>query len=210
MGVMTRRQWLVAAGAVPSIGALVGWRSAVGARNDGIKGGYFPNVVLTTHEGRRVRFYDDLVQGKSVLINFMYSKCRGVCPGITQNLLRVQKLLEPRVGRDLFMYSMSIKPEEDTPEVLGRYVEGLRAGPGWFFLTGGPADMERIRRSLGAVDPDPAVDADKSQHIGMIRYGNEGIERWAACPGGANPKWIAQSILWTLGGAAQGMAGAAL
>ena len=44
------------------------------------------------------------------------------------------------------------------------------------------------------MDLDPAVDADKSQHIGMIRYGNERLERWAACPGGAKPEWIAQSI----------------
>jgi protein SCO1/2 len=135
-----------------------------------------------------------------VLINFMYSKCRGVCPGITQNLLRVQKLLEPRVGREIFMYSISIKPEEDTPEVLARYAQGVGVGPGWLFLTGDGSDIERIRRKLGAVDPDPAVDADKSQHIGMIRYGNEPSERWAACPGGANPQWMARSILWTVEG----------
>ncbi|MBX3210370.1 MAG: SCO family protein [Labilithrix sp.] len=193
---MSRRQWLAAAVTVPAAGALVGWRAAVTANAEGIKGGYFPNVWLYTHEGRRVRFYDDLVRGKVVVVSFMYSKCRGVCPGITQNLARVQRLLEPSVGRDVFMYSISIKPDEDTPEVLGRYVAGLGIGPGWSFLTGAPDDIERIRRSLGAVDPDPAVDADKSQHIGMLRYGNERLERWAACPGGAKPEWIAQSIRW--------------
>ena len=35
----------------------------------------FPNVVLKTHEGRNVRFYDDLLKGKIVLINFMYASC---------------------------------------------------------------------------------------------------------------------------------------
>jgi protein SCO1 len=113
--------------------------------------------------------------------------------------LRVQKMLEPRVGKDIFMYSISIKPEEDTPEVLRRFVEGLGVGPGWSFLTGEAAHMERIRRALGAVEPDPAVDADKSQHIGMIRYGNERLERWAACPGAASPKWIATSVHWVAG-----------
>lgn len=162
------------------------------------KGGHFPNVALWTHEGRRVRFYDDLVRDKSVVINFMYSRCRGVCPGITQNMLRVQKLLEDRMGRDLFMYSVSIKPEEDTPELLGKYAESVGAKQGWYFLTGDADDIERIRRGLGAVELDPAVDADKSQHIGMLRFGNDRLDRWAACPGGANPKWIARSILSTI------------
>ena len=40
--------------------------------------GYFPNVLLTTHDGREVRFYDDLVKGKKVLINFMYTQCTGI------------------------------------------------------------------------------------------------------------------------------------
>ena len=93
---ITRRTWLAASVALPSIGAVFGWRGAVAKRKEeGIKGGYFPNVPVSTHDGRRVHFYDDLIQDKIVLINFMYSKCRGVCPGITQNLLRVQKLLEP-------------------------------------------------------------------------------------------------------------------
>ncbi len=159
----------------------------------------FPNVDLFTHEGQRVRFYDDLVRGKIVIINFMYSLCRGVCPGITRNMRNVQTLLEPRVGRDIFMYSISIKPEEDTPERLRKYAESIGAKPGWSFLTGAPGDIERVRRGLGAVDPDARVDSDKSQHIGMLRYGDDKLDRWAACPGGAHPKWIAQSILWTVG-----------
>src|SRR5215510_2083471 len=70
-----------------------------------IRARYFPNVALTTHEGRKVRFYDDLIKDKIVTINFMYADCDGVCPGITANLARVQKLLGDRVGRDIFMLS---------------------------------------------------------------------------------------------------------
>jgi len=40
--------------------------------------GYFPNVELTTSDGRKVRFFDDLVRGKKVLINFMYTQCDGI------------------------------------------------------------------------------------------------------------------------------------
>ena len=37
----------------------------------------FPNLVLKTHEGKTVRFYDDLLKGKIVMINFMYAECKG-------------------------------------------------------------------------------------------------------------------------------------
>src|SRR5688500_8895652 len=91
----------------------------------------FPNVVLTTHEGKKVRFYDDLIKDKIVLINFMYVKCEGICPGTTANLAKVQKLLGKRVGKDIFMYSITLKPEEDTPEALRRYAKAYQVGPGW-------------------------------------------------------------------------------
>src|SRR5260370_39355035 len=112
------------------------------------------------------------MRGKTVLVHFMYSICRGACHGVTPNLLPVQKLLGDRVGRDVFIYSITLKPSEDTPEVLKRYAEARGVGPGWWFLTGDREDIELVRHKLGAVDPDPAVDADTSQHTGMIPYGN--------------------------------------
>ena len=70
------------------------------------------------------------------------------------------------------------------------------AKPGWLFLTGDPKDIELLRRKLGFTNPDPKLDADKSQHIGMVRYGNEPLQQWAACPGQANASWIVESVLW--------------
>ncbi len=161
-----------------------------------IRARYFPNVALTTHEGSKVRFYDDLIKDKIVTINFMYADCEGVCPGITANLVKVQRALGERVGRDIFMYSITLKPEHDSPEVLKEYVQMHRVQPGWLFLTGAPQDLEALRRKLGFTNPDPKLDADSSQHIGMLRYGNEPLQQWAACPGLANPGWIVESILW--------------
>lgn len=157
---------------------------------------HFPNVLLTTHEGRSVRFYDDLIKDKIVVINFMYVKCDGVCTGITANLARLQKLLGSRLGRDIFMYSFTLKPEQDSPEVLRRYAEAYRAKKGWMFLTGTPEDMELLRRKLGFTDPDPKLDADKSNHIGNVRYGNEPLQLWGSCPGLSKASWMAESISW--------------
>jgi len=157
---------------------------------------HFPNVLLTTHEGKAVRFYDDLIKDKIVVINFMYVKCENVCPGITANLAKLQKLLGNRLGRDIFMYSFTLKPEQDSPEVLRNYAKAYHAKKGWTFLTGTPEDMELLRRKLGFTDPDPKLDADKSNHIGNVRYGNEALQLWGSCPGLSKASWMAESISW--------------
>ena len=161
-----------------------------------IRDRYFPNVLLTTHEGRKVRLYDDLIKDKIVLINFMYAKCEGVCPGITSNLARVQRLLGARVGRDIFIYSFTLKPEVDTPQTMAAYAKMHNAGPGWLFLTGDVKEMELLRRKLGFTNPDPLLDQDVTQHIGNIRYGNELLQQWGACPGMAKASFIAESVGW--------------
>ncbi len=155
---------------------------------------HLPNLPLITHEGRRVLFYDDLVRGKSVSLNFFYANCEEVCPLVMANLARVQKLLGNQVGRSLFMYSLTLKPEEDTVEVLKHHRAMYGAGPGWTFLTAKPDDMEKLRKAIGFSYPDPAIDKDKTQHIGNIRYGNEPLMYWSACPGMARAKWVAESL----------------
>jgi protein SCO1 len=157
---------------------------------------YFPNLVLTTHEGRKVKFYDDLVKDKIVMFNFMYAKCEGICTPITRNLVRLQKLLGDRVGKDIFMYSFTLTPKVDTPMVLKHYAQMHKVKPGWLFLTGAVEDMEKLRRKLGYVDSDPELDKDISNHIGIIKYGNEPLERWGGCPGMQSPEWIAETLSW--------------
>ncbi|SMP58294.1 SCO family protein [Noviherbaspirillum suwonense] len=156
---------------------------------------YFPNTVLQTHDGRKVRFYDDLLKGKLVVINMMYTVCTGVCPANTASLKAVQQALGPRVGRDIFMYSLSLRPEFDSPEALRDYVRQYDIGPGWTFLTGAPQDMEVLRRKLGFYDSDPVADADISNHTGVVRIGNLPAERWCMVPAQSSTSQIVTSIL---------------
>src|SRR4026209_2858231 len=102
--------------------------------------GYFPNVTLTTQDGVEVRFYDDLVKGKIVAINLIYTICKYACPLETARLTQVAKLLGDRMGRDIYFYSISIDPEHDTPAVLKAYAEKYQAGPGRLVLPG-PKDQ---------------------------------------------------------------------
>mgnify|MGYP003288401628 FL=1 len=161
-----------------------------------IRDRYFPNLVLTAHDGRKLKFYDDLVKDKIVIFNMFYAHCEGICVPITRNLVRLQQVLGDRVGKDIFMYSFTLKPKEDNVEALKHYAHMHKVKPGWLFLTGSANDMETIRRKLGFVDPDPVVDKDLSNHIGVIKYGNEPLERWGGCPGMSSPEWIAETLSW--------------
>ena len=157
---------------------------------------YFPNLVLTAHDGRQLKFYDDLIKDKIVIFNMFYAQCQGICSPITRNLVKLQKILGDRVGKDIFMYSLTLNPKEDTVAAMKHYAHMHKVKPGWLFLTGSVDDMETLRRKLGYVDPDPEVDKDKSNHIGVIKYGNEPLERWGGCPGMQSPEWIATTLSW--------------
>jgi protein SCO1/2 len=152
------------------------------------------NVRLTTHDGRSVRFYDDLVQGRVVAINFMFTNCGSGCPVATANLVQVQKALGDRMGRDITFLSITLDPAHDTAAVLRRHARAYGSGPGWYFLTGKRGDIERLRRGLGAWDPDPAVDRDIRQHVGLVILGNEPRGRWKAVPALGSAVRIRQAI----------------
>ncbi len=156
---------------------------------------YYTNTVLRTHENKPVRFYNDLIKGKLVVINFMYAKCQGICPRSTANLLKVQQALHDRVGRDIFMYSITLKPEEDSPAVLKEYARMHGVKPGWLFLTGSEYDITTIRFKLFRWDH-PAVDFDINQHTGMVRIINDSFNRWGMCPTLAKPEQIVDAITW--------------
>jgi protein SCO1/2 len=168
------------------------------AARERIRQRYFPDVILRNQDDKKFRFYEDLIKDKVVTINFFFAKCEDICPLVTSNLVKVQKVLGNRVGREIFMNSISLKPEQDSPAQLKAFGKMHHVGPGWNFLTGKPADIELLRRSLGFTNPDPRLDQDVSQHIGNVRYGNERLMLWAACPGMADAQFIAESIAWVI------------
>jgi protein SCO1/2 len=201
---INRRKMLMLLGAAPFATTLMAQEQRPGlgstkfkviSSRERIRDCYFPPLTLMTHEGKEVRFYDDLVKDKIVLLNFMYVKCEGVCMPITMNLKRVQDLFGERMGRDIFICSFTLKPQEDTVDSLRHYAEMHHVKAGWSFITGSVADMGTVRRKLGYVDPDPEYDKDLKNHIGIIKYGNEPLERWGGTPGMRNPAAIVKSVM---------------
>ena len=157
---------------------------------------YFPDVPLVSHEGTRVRFYSDLLRDKIVLLNLMYADCTASCPLITANLARAQRVLN---RDDVFFYSLTVKPLQDTPEKLRDYATMHNIKRNWLFLTGKPDDLELLRIRLGWSDPNPEKDRkDKALHSGMCRYGNEPLSQWSSVQGSADPEWIATEIGFVL------------
>ena len=193
---LTRRTLLVGFGAA-ALGLMAMQRSMLNAKPAGPTGstdGRIPNPTLTTHEGRAVRFYDDLIRDKVVAINMTYAQCAATCPATMANMIQVQNMLGERIGREVFMYSITLFPEVDTPQILKAYAEGFGVKPGWTFLTGTPSDIESLRFALGFYDQDPAVDAIRTQHANMIRIGNAAYDRWTMSPGLVSPEQIVSTI----------------
>src|SRR5215510_14162766 len=153
---------------------------------------YFPNVPLTTQDGTPVRFYDDLLKGKAVAINLIYTNCKDECPLETARLVQVQRLLGDRVGKDIFFYSISIDPKHDTPAVLKAYAEKFGVGPGWLFLTGNEDDIKLVAKKLGLSRPNDA--ATRDGHRSFLMLGNEPTGQWMRNSAVASPKYLAITI----------------
>ncbi|MCU1333601.1 MAG: hypothetical protein JWM08_2593 [Candidatus Angelobacter sp.] len=153
---------------------------------------YFPNVILTTQDGTKVRFYDDVLKGKSVVIDLIYTHCVDACPLETARLVQVQKMLGDRVGKDIFFYSISIDPAHDTPKVLKEYAQKYHTGPGWTFLTGKKSDIDLISKKLGLyTEPDPN---DRDGHTPSVLIGNEPGGQWMRNSATDNARFLANMI----------------
>lgn len=154
--------------------------------------GRFPNVPLLTQDGKAVRFYDDLLKGKAVAINLVYTHCEDACPLETARLEQVQRLLGERAGKAIHFYSISIDPARDTPAVLKAYAEKFRAGPGWLFLTGKESDIRLLAQRLGLSSRTDR--ADRDGHLPSLMVGDEASGQWMRLSAMDNPRFLAAKI----------------
>lgn len=156
----------------------------------------YTNAVLHDQNNRELRFYDDLIRGKQVVVNFMYAECKGACSITTQRMKTIYELVKDRMGKDLFFYSISIKPQDDTPAALKHYAEMNKVDlPGWVFLTGEPYDIQTIRFRLFGMSH-PGFDLDDAMHGGMLRILNDGRNSWGMAQAFASNKHILKRISW--------------
>lgn len=156
----------------------------------------FTNALLRTHENKEVRFYDDLIRGRQVVINFMYADCHGACPMVTSTLKTLYSKYKNRMGKDLFFYSLTVKPETDTPAALMHYAKARKANlPGWLFLTGDAYDLETIRFRLFRMKH-PGFDLDTAMHAGTLRIINDSTNMWTQVEAFATLESIITHVSW--------------
>jgi len=150
---------------------------------------YFPNHILLTQDNQPVRFYDDLLKNKIVLINFIFTTCKGACSPMTANLAKVQQQLGKHLGKEVVMLSLSVDPETDTPAALKKYAENFKAQPGWYFLTGKKENLDWVLYKLGGYVK------DKNEHGLKLILGNEATGEWSKLHAMSNPTEIAAAVL---------------
>ena len=139
-----------------------------------------PNVHILDQNGKQLSFYDDLIKGKTVAINFIFTTCTTVCPPLTATFRKVQQTASER-GLDVKLVSVSVDPVIDTPERLRAFAEKFNADTGWTFVTGEKGEIDSLLQSLGV-----AV-TNKNDHTPMILIGNDSLDYWTRAYGLSSP-----------------------
>lgn len=141
-----------------------------------------PDVALRDQDGKPVHFYSDLVKGRVVAINFIFTTCTTICPPLGATFAGIQKLAAGRAGRDFTLISVSVDPVTDTPERLKSWSAKFGARPGWTLVTGPKKDVDRLLSALGAGTARP------QDHTPLVLIGNEATGSWTRASGLAAPE----------------------
>jgi protein SCO1/2 len=133
---------------------------------------YFTDVELVNQNGEKMKFYSDLLRDKVVIINSFFATCPGSCLPLSRNLQKVQEALGDRLGKDVYILSISVDPLVDTAPNLKEYAKKLNARPGWYFLTGTKENVEFALKKIGQFVP------EKQDHLNIFIIGNERTGLW--------------------------------
>ena len=149
---------------------------------------YFTDTVLVNQDGQEMRFYSDLLRGKVVVINTIFTTCTGICPVMSKTFARVQDHLGDRLEKEVRLISISVDPETDTPQRLKEFGKNFGARPGWYFLTGPQDRVDFILSKLGQQAETP------ENHQALLLIGNEPTSLWKKAFGLAKPEEIIRIV----------------
>ncbi|HSF44206.1 MAG TPA: SCO family protein [Thermoanaerobaculia bacterium] len=147
-----------------------------------------PDVPVMDQDGNAVRFYSDLVKGKVVAVNFVFTTCTTICPPMGANFAKLQKVLGERAGKEVHLISVSVDPATDTPERMKAWGQKFGAGPGWTLVTGDRNDITRLLKALGVYTP------DINDHSPLVFVGNDAQGQWTRAYGLAAPAKVVELI----------------
>jgi protein SCO1/2 len=146
------------------------------------------NVTVVNQDGRRIDFYEDLVKGRVVAINFIYTTCTAICPMQGNQFARLQTMLGDRLGKDVLLISISADPEADTANKLKTWLSHFGAKQGWTFVTGEKGEIDRLSRAL------TGDQARKGDHSPAMFIGNYDRGLWKRVYGLSEPERLTRLI----------------
>ena len=149
---------------------------------------WFTDIELLNQDGEKVRFYTDVLKGKTLVINAFFTTCTSVCPPMNRNMEKIQEAFGARVGKDVFLVSISVDPTTDTPERLKEYAAKFHAGKGWTFLTGKKENVDWALYKVGQYVE------DKNNHDSVIIIGNESTGLWRKALGLAKAEELVKLV----------------
>jgi protein SCO1/2 len=134
---------------------------------------YLPATDLVDQAGKN--FSLATIKGKPVLVGFIHTSCGGVCQTMTAKMKSVAQDLEPSFASKLTLVSLTTDPHEDGPAQLASYAKAQNAqGRGWVFLTGKPANVQRVLKLYGVAAD---TSEDSMTHVFELRLiGPDGYE----------------------------------
>ena len=143
-----------------------------------------PDVEVVTQDGETVRFYSDLVEGKVVAMNFVFTTCTTICPPMGAIFGQLESRLGERAGRDVHLISVSVDPTTDTPERLAEWAAKFGRTPGWTLVTGDKATIDSLLKSL------QVFNADFADHAPVVLLGKDAAGEWTRAYGLAPPETL--------------------
>ncbi len=150
---------------------------------------YFTDLEVLDQNGKRLRFYSDVLKGRVVLINFMFTNCPDACPMATHKLMQVRNMMVPAIKDDVWFISISVDPERDTPEAMKAFAEKQGVDESrWLFLTGAKQNLEFIVKRLGQYTQQ--VEA----HSTLMLAGNDRTRHWTRVMPMVPPEGVAQQL----------------
>jgi len=141
-----------------------------------------PDLVLRDHEGRKVRFYSDLIKDKIVVLTFFYTHCSYTCSLQGRTLSKLQSLLGERLGKSVFLISVSTDPENDNPAQLRTWGKHFDIHTGWTLVTGERVEMNKLLIQF------TGNEAGRTMHLPITFIGNDQKGIWTSAIAAHSPE----------------------
>ena len=135
-----------------------------------------PELYLNDTHNNKVSMQEILGGDEPVMLNFIFTTCTTICPILSATFSQVQRELGNDT-KNVRMISITIDPEQDTPERLKEYAGRFKAESGWQFLTGSIDDIIAMQKAFDAYR------GDKMNHIPLMFLRNTANGTWVRLEG---------------------------